>query len=151
MQAYSPVVLYALLSFMGNHVTCRGKQDDEIDKKKMGIVSLQLCILKKIYQFDELIEIELERYFIFCHLDDRISSSNPRVSPFFGKVNHSYFLTLRKKPEVVPPEVIPLHINISCVNGSEVSIASYLSLSNKLQIYLICNVSSTGILIGKAA
>ena len=37
-------------------------------------------------------------------------------------LNATSCMTLRKKPEVVPPEVIPILVNRSCVNGSHVSI-----------------------------
>ena len=61
--------------------------------------------------------------FIFYHLDGCISSSNAKVSPLVDTLNASSCMTLRKKPEVVTPEVIPLHVNMACVNGSHVNIA----------------------------
>ena len=42
-----------------------------------------------------------------------------------GNQNMSSCVTLRKKSELTQPEVIPLGLNRSCVNGSHVNIAQY--------------------------
>ena len=53
-----------------------------------------------------------------------ISSLNTNTNKILNKLNSTSCVTLRKEQEVVPPEVIPLHINRACVNGSHVSIIS---------------------------
>ena len=50
-----------------------------------------------------------------------ISSINPNVVLILNILNASSCMMLRRKVEVVRPEVIPLHINSTCVNGSDVS------------------------------
>ena len=40
---------------------------------------------------------------------------------------------LSKKPDVVPPEVIPLHVNRACVNSSNVCLA-HDSLSGLVEV-----------------
>ena len=42
-------------------------------------------------------------------------------STILNTLNASSCMTLSRKPEVVPPEVIPLHVNRACVNSSHVS------------------------------
>ena len=42
-------------------------------------------------------------------------------STILNNLNSTSYIRLRRTPEVVPPEVVPLHVNRTCVNGSHVS------------------------------
>ena len=50
-----------------------------------------------------------------------ISSLNTITNQILNTLNSTSCVTLHKEQEVVHPEVIPLHINRACVNGSHVS------------------------------
>ena len=57
----------------------------------------------------------------FYHSDECIVSSSTNMS--LDNLNASSCMTLRRKPEVVPPEVIPQNVNKTCVKNAHVNIA----------------------------
>ena len=59
---------------------------------------------------------------MFCYSGKCITSINSNASLVVDSLNSPSCMSLRRKPEVMPPEVIPLHVNRACVNGSHVSI-----------------------------
>ena len=61
---------------------------------------------------------------MFSNPAECISSINPKVSRILNTLNSSSCMTLLRKPEVVRPEVIPLRVNSTCVNWSQVRFIS---------------------------
>ena len=57
------------------------------------------------------------------NIGECLAPTNPKTNLILDTLNDSSCMELYRKQEVVPPEMIPLHVNQSCVNNSHVSTA----------------------------